>query len=295
MITNSKGTGNPSKMAEGIALQRFAESKLPEDERIFYDPYAIHFIDKRTLEWAKNHPLEAKALADEYERKMPGWSNSIRARIRYFDDVIENAVKENFNQLVILGAGYDTRAYRISALKERIKIFEIDRPETIERKTGIITKIFGELPDNVTFVSLDLEHDNIWEKLEKSGYSRDLKTLFVLEGLLMYLPHDSVSSLFAEIVRNSYEGSLVLFDFIPQSLVDGTFDSEGGSNIREYAAMTGEPFRSGFSDKEVGLFLSGLGFSDVNVISSSVYGGLYSNKSAIRHVSGLLLFASANV
>lgn len=53
----------PSKMAEGIALQRFAESKLPEDRRIFYDPYAVYFVDPRTLEYAKKKSAPGKNLS----------------------------------------------------------------------------------------------------------------------------------------------------------------------------------------------------------------------------------------
>ncbi len=163
MTQQSNEKTGPSKMAEGIALQRFAESKLPEDRRIFYDPYA------------KQNPLQAKALAEEYEKKMPGWSNSIRARVRYFDDRIEKAAAEGFTQLVILGAGYDTRAYRIPALKERMTIFEVDHPQTIERKISIITGIFQEMPKHVRFVPLDLEHGDLWDTLKRSGYSTSEK------------------------------------------------------------------------------------------------------------------------
>jgi methyltransferase (TIGR00027 family) len=139
-------------MAEGIALQRFAESMLPEDVRIFFDPYAVHFIDPVKLAWAKEHPREIQALMEDFEKKMPGWYNAIRGRIRYFDDIVQNAKGEGFSQLVILGAGYDTRAYRIDTLKGHTRVFEIDRPVTQERKTEIVKKIFGQLPDHVSFI-----------------------------------------------------------------------------------------------------------------------------------------------
>ena len=296
-IEHIKPLKDPSRMAEGIALQRFAESRLSEDKRIFYDPYAVHFVDKRVLEYARDHPLEAKAMAEEYERKMPGWSNSIRARVRYFDDVVESAAAEGFGQLVILGAGYDTRAYRIDGLKNRVQVFEIDHPQTIERKTEIITRIFGELPGHIVFVPLNLEYEDLWENLKKSGYSPTAKTLFVLEGLVMYLSRDAVEELFSGIARNAKVGSSILFDFVPQSLADGTSDSEGGKNIRDYTIMVGEPLRSGFTEGEIQTFLSGLGFSDVNVVPSSLYRKMYYNngKNAERPVSSLLYFASASI
>ncbi|RBQ25587.1 MAG: hypothetical protein ALMCE001_01320 [Methanocorpusculum sp. MCE] len=296
MTQQSNEKTGPSKMAEGIALQRFAESKLPEDRRIFYDPYAVYFIDPRTLEYAKQNPLQAKALAEEYEKKMPGWSNSIRARVRYFDDRIEKAAAEGFTQLVILGAGYDTRAYRIPALKERMTIFEVDHPQTIERKISIITGIFQEMPKHVRFVPLDLEHGDLWDTLKRSGYSTSEKTLFVLEGLLMYLSRDAVAELFSGIAQNAGAGSIALFDFVPQSLVDGISDSEGGAYIRAYLSQVGELFRTGFAENELNPYLAGLGFTDVEIVPGSVYKGMiYTGVNADRPVSGLLNFAAAVV
>lgn len=293
---NIRTTKGSSKMAEGIALQRLAESQLPEDIRIFCDQYATYFINRHVLEWAKEHPIEAKVMAEEYERKMPGWSNSIRARIRYFDDIIQNAATDGFRQLVILGAGYDTRAYRIDSLKNGIKVFEVDNLSTIKRKKEIVKEIFGKFPSHVTFVPFDLEDGNLWEQMKTAGYSPDLKTLFILEGLLMYLSYDAVSNLFSGIARNSCEKSLVLFDFIPKSLADGTSDSEGGDNIRQCTAAAGEPLLSGFADGEVQIFLSELGFSNVKVIHSGLYREMYYNgKNTERLVSSLLFMASASV
>ena len=167
--TGNSGPGNPSRMAEGIALQRFAESMLPEDMRIFCDPYAFHFLDPALLAWGRTHPAEAAAMAEEIEAAMPGWSNTIRARVRFFDEICENAPDEGFNQLVILGAGYDTRAYRIGTLKDRVRIFEIDRAETQARKTAILERVLGEQMENVSFIPIDMGHENCWQALEGAG------------------------------------------------------------------------------------------------------------------------------
>jgi len=291
-----KGGPTPGTMAQGIALQRFSESRLPEDERICYDPYAVHFIDPGMLEWAKTHPQEAKALAEEWEQKMPGWGNAIRARVRYFDDFIQKASGEGFSQLIILGAGYDTRAYRMGELKGTMRVFEVDNPHTLNTKTGIITGIFGMLPDHVAFIPLDLEKEDLWSTLKLSGYSPAAKSLFVMEGLVMYLHREAVVRLFSGIFRNSGPGSTLLFDFIPQSLADGTSDREGGKNIHAYTVIIGEPLRSGFSDSEVEPFMARLGFSGMKIILPDEYKKMYfTGKNAGRTVSGLLSFASAIV
>lgn len=279
-------------MAEGIALHRCAESMLPEDVRIFFDPYAVHFLDPVKLAWAKEHVAETQAMGDEIEQKMPGWSNAIRGRIRYFDDMVQNAAAGDFSQLVILGAGYDTRAYRIGTLKGRMKVFEIDRPETISRKIGILTTIFGRLPDHVVFIPHDLGQGPWWPALEAAGFSPVKKTLFLLEGLVMYLSRPEVGELLAGIARHAGTGSTVLFDFVPQSLADGSSNAEGGQNIRDWTIMIGEPIQSGFADGEVVPFITGLGYSDVQVIPSRAFTQKYfTGKKAGRKVSGLMSLA----
>ena len=290
---DSKG---PSKMAEGIAVQRCAESLLPEDVRLFSDPYAIRFIDPAMVAWARDHPAEVQAKADEIERNMPGANNAIRGRIRYIDDVVQNAAAEGFSQIVILGAGYDTRAYRIASLKGKIRVFEIDRQETLARKIGILKNIFGTLPDHVAFVPHDLGQGPWWPALESTGFSPSQKTLFLLEGLVMYLPRTEVEALLAGIAEQAGAGSAVLFDFISQAMANGSSDAKGEREIREGTIRIGEPLRSGFADGEVVPFLTGLGYSGIQVISSRAFAQMYfTGKKADRKVSGWISLAYAVV
>lgn len=283
-------------MAEGIALQRYAETILPEGIRIFSDPYAIRFLDPAVLAWARDHPAETKAIADEIERKMPGWSNAIRGRIRFFDDVVRDAPRAGFSQIVILGAGYDTRAERIGTLDGRVKIYEIDRPEIMTRKTGILQTVFPRLPDRVAFIPLDMAQGDCWPSLLQAGWSPCEKTLFLLEGLVMYLPEDTVRSLLAGIAGHAAAGSAVLFDFLPRSLADGSSDAEGGQNIRDWTIRIGEPIRSGFLEGEVVPFLTGIGYSGAGIVSSRDFAAMYyTGNNAGRKVSGLMSVARATV
>lgn len=283
-------------MAEGIALHRFAETMLPEDVRILSDPYAVYFLDPVKMAWAMEHPGETREMAEEIERRMPGLANAIRARIRYFDDIVRDAPGKGFSQIVILGAGYDTRAFRIDTLKGGTKIFEIDRSDTQVRKTGIITKVFGRLPDGVAFLPLDMARDRCWEPLQDSGWDPGQKTLFLLEGLVMYLPRPAVLDLLAGIAAHAGAGSAVLFDFMPQSLADGSSEAEGGQNIREWTVRIGEPILSGFDGGEVVPVLAGLGFTGVEILSSQAFASAYyTGKNAGRKVSGLMSIAYATV
>ena len=112
---------------------------------------------------------------------------------------MQGAKAEGFTQIVILGAGYDTRAYRIAWLKGSIQVFEIDRPETIERKITILKNIFGTIPEHVTFVAHDIGQEPWWPALKSANFSPSQKTLFLLEGLVMYLTRTEVEELLAGI------------------------------------------------------------------------------------------------
>jgi len=98
-------------------FNRFEESLKTLGERICNDQYAAYFIDKKLMDWAL-HPDKVIAMRDENERRNPGFLNSISARVRYFDDFTQRSLERGIEQLVILGAGYDPRAYKIEGLKQ---------------------------------------------------------------------------------------------------------------------------------------------------------------------------------
>lgn len=283
-------------MAEGIAMQRFAESSKGEDERICYDPYAIHFIRPEIIEFGEKHPEEAKELIENTERLFPGLSSSIMARVRYFDDFVKKSIEDGLKQLVILGAGYDTRAYRIEELKENVNIFEMDHPNTQGYKIEKINEIFGSTPENVVYVPVDFEKEKIGEKLVENGFIGSKKTLFILEGLVMYIPPESVAEIFLFITENSAKGSRIIFDYYPQSVVDGTSKLEVGQNIRNHLIKIGEPLQFGIKEEEMENFLKEFGFSSIENVTSEDYKKAYfQGKNKKRDVCELLYFAHAVV
>lgn len=290
---NRKGS---SKMAEMIALHRVAESKKPEGERICYDPYAVCFVNPETLAFAASNPEKTKEMSEYYERFFPGLANSIRARVRYFDDFVKNSLGEGFLQLVILGAGYDTRAYRIEGLKGKVRVFEVDHPDTQSVKIEKIKEIFGALPGHVVYVPVDFETEHFGEKLVTQGYDMSLKTLFLMEGLIMYIPLEAVDATLSFIANNSGKGSAILFDYYPESIVNGTCELEVGKNILSYTIQQGEPLKFGIKEGMVEPFLAERGFSRVKDVSAEEYKKVYFhgiNKD--RKVCSLLSFAQAMI
>ena len=287
--------GPCSRTAMGALLNRLGESQKPEGERICYDPFAVNFIDPSLLEWEAHNPDEAKALREQRERLVPGLKNSIIARVRYFDDFVQKSIDDGLEQMVILGAGYDSRAYRLERLR-KIRIFEIDHPATQIVKIEKIKKIFGDLPDHVAYIPVDFAAEDLGRKLLETRYDRSQKTLFLMEGLLYYLSPIVVDGILSFIVKNSGKGSVILFDYFPQSVVDGSCNLELGRNIHNGLAQIGEPLQFGIEEGTVERFLAERGFSKIQNVTSDDYKRAYFlgvNES--RAVCSLMSFVHAVV
>ena len=281
----------PSKMAEVVALIRAGESEKPEDERICYDPYAIRFASHEMLEFMARDPEKYKAEREQMERNLPGYTNSVVARVRYFDDVIKLSAQEGLEQLVIMGAGYDTRAYRIEEL-EKVHVFEVDHPDTIEVKKDKIKEIFGFIPAHVTYVPADLEVEKLDQRLAESGYDKTKKTLFAMEGLIYYLSPKAVDELLSFIVHSSGKESAVVFDY---GIVKPNTNAHKGKSGYEFAKHRGEPVKSSINEP-IDKFLSERGFYKIQNMESEDYKKAYFHgKNANREVSNLASFAYAVV
>ena len=261
---NGTGTG-PSGTAEGVAAFRAVEAMLPEDERICYDPYAVHFTSEARLAWLiknPNHPFS-------------GLQNTIAARVRYFDEMVKVAARDGLEQLVIMGAGYDTRAYRIDELTRDVRVFEIDHPDTQRVKKEKIRNIFFKLPDHVTYVAVDFETQDFGQRLLECGYSVTKKTLFLMEGLLMYLPGHAIDEMLSFMVHNSGRGSAILFDCSKETAAGDTPDPDIRRAIREHTARQGEPIRFAIPKEGIETFLTEREFSQVRNVTSAEYKRMY--------------------
>jgi len=295
VIENGSKDRSPSKTAEVMAIIRAMESRRPEEERICYDPYAFHFISRETMEYYSSHMAEARAVMEQSERLVPGVGISCLVRVEYFDDVVKASIADGLEQLVVLGAGYDSRAYRIDGLKN-IRVFEVDHPGTQRLKIGKVREIFGSLPDHVVYVPADLAMDDLGQRLAASGYDRSRKTLFITEGLVMYLPPAAVDGLLAFVVKNSGRGSAMVFDYIPASVVDGTCELEAGRNWQKGVTDAGEPFLFGIDEAALEAFLSERGFALRQRMTSGDYRKAYlCGKNNGRPVNSLLSFAYAAI
>lgn len=285
-----------SATAEGMALTRASESAKPEGERICYDPYAIRFVRPEVLAlvWGQG-PEKTEESRAAFERAFPGHRNSLLTRVRFFDDTVQRGITEGISQFVIIGAGFDSRAYRIEGIRNA-RVFEVDREETQVIKKNYVMQIFGSLPSHVTYIPLDLRDGSLLSSLAGAGFDRSRQALFVLEGLIYYLSPPLVHALLSEIAKGAVPGSRILFDYFPRSMVEGTHPSAVAQNIRRHVESVGEPFLFGIPSEGTMDFLSAFGYRNIRDVTDREYlRELFPHGSTTRDATGLLRFCYAEV
>ena len=152
--------GRQSRTAQYMAFFRALESRRPAAERLFVDPVADAFLDRplRAAVAAAALPGVGRVIPWVLDRRIPGPRASAVARTRYIDDALRAAVAAGTEQVVILGAGYDSRAYRLPELRG-VRVFEVDHPDTQSVKRQVLERRFGALPPHVTFVAVDFDRE----------------------------------------------------------------------------------------------------------------------------------------
>jgi len=289
-------TNKPSMTAEMITMHRAREYLMPESQRICNDPYAGFFISQEILNKYKN-PLK-RVVVGTFLRNFvyPGINGSIVARVRYIDDYLETCIEKGLKQLVVIGAGYDTRAHRFEELKKNAKVFEIDFPGTQERKKRILAEIFDSIPEHVVFVPIRSENDKLDNMLFENGYDNHLKTLFIMEGVIMYMPPETVDETLAFIAENTGEGSSVIFDLLERSVINGTSKLREAKSMLKAVNKLDEPFLFGLDPNEIEDFLTIKGFCDVKSVNHKFYKDVYfKGKNRKRKTSGIFTFVHATV
>ena len=216
-----------SSTGYGPAMMRAMENLLPEDKRLFADPYSEQLLSPFWKFWVilVHFPKMLNFLIKARESLTPGVIGGLICRTRYIDDVLENAIKEGVGAVVNLGAGMDTRAFRISGI-ENVKYFELDFPELQKAKGAYIDKKIGGLPPNFYLVPIDFNSQDIGEELKKAGYNLSFKTLFIWEGVTQYISREAVDNNLRYVAQAS-TGSRIVFTYVLKSFVDGSHIPDG--------------------------------------------------------------------
>jgi methyltransferase (TIGR00027 family) len=243
--------GQPSQTALAAAFHRAAHQVL-EQGRIFSDPLALRILGE-----------DAQSIARQAEERPSGRRMRlfIAVRTRFAEDALAAAFESGVRQLVVLGAGLDTYAYR-NPFGERLRVFEVDHPATQAWKRQRLQDAAIPLPGSLTFVPVDFEGETLAARLAAAGFDRTQQTFFTWLGVVPYLKQEAVWSTLAFIVSLP-NGAHVVFDYSdpPASLSpEGRAVHERGA---ARVARLGEAWITYFEANQLHAKLATLGFGEI--------------------------------
>jgi methyltransferase (TIGR00027 family) len=191
------------------------------------------------------------------------------ARTKYFDAVFTEALEQKFDQILIFGAGYDSRALRFSELNSGTLIFELDSPATQKEKLKAYKSKKLTIPSNLFFVPIDFNKEKLEDKVGQAGFTAGKQSLFLLEGVTMYLSQSAIESTFRFISDVSGTGSLVVFDYIYGGVLRRENKYYGEKGMYKRVAKVGEEWTFALEENEAESFLSKYDFTVKNHSSSN--------------------------
>jgi methyltransferase (TIGR00027 family) len=243
--------GEPSRTAQAAAFHRAAHQVL-EQGRIFADPLAIRILDTDAASVARR----AEEIAADRRMRI-----FIAVRTRFAEDALAGAYTRGVRQLVVLGAGLDTYAYR-GALRESLHIWEVDHPATQEWKRECLATAGIALPAMLTFAPVDFEHETLAAGLAAAGFDAEKPAFFTWLGVVPYLTREAIGSTLG-FIASLRGGAHVVFDYAnpPESLSAELRASHERRSAR--VAAVGEAFRSFFETGQLRAELTSAGFREV--------------------------------
>lgn len=182
-------------------------------EKLLGDPSALNIAHSAV-----------KALSLSYDEAMKDVEvvSTVRmmlVRTRFIDEALERAIAGGASHVVMLGAGLDSHAYRCLQLLAGARVFEVDRPATQALKQQRVREALGGPPPNLTYVPIDIQHDDLAEVLRLHGHDRSQQTFFIMEGVTMYVPEDGVRATLRYVAGHP-AGSSIVFDFMYRPMID---------------------------------------------------------------------------
>ncbi len=281
-----------SRTAEFNALFRAIESSRKPGKRLFEDHLAAGFLGRLKYAYFLSRvPLIGRLMPFYIDMKWPGVRTAHLGRTCWIDEQLCDALKEGVTQVVILGAGFDCRAYRLPGI-ERIRVFELDHPGTRTVKIKRLMHLINSIPDNITMVEVDFNRQDFALPLENSGFERVKPAFFLWEGVMHYLSKEAVDITLKSIASLSAPGSKLLFTYIHGGLLDGSVNFGEMGRVPATLRKSGEEWTFGLYPEELSGYLTKRGFTLLEDLGSTEYRARYMGASG-RHLRGFEFYRAA--
>jgi methyltransferase (TIGR00027 family) len=223
-----------SKTALMVCAYRARASKWPTP--LFVDPWAEAIAG-----------ADGEAIAARLDARFPPMETWLALRVAYLDRLVHLAADRlNVRQVVILGAGYDTRAARLP--RAGVKFFEVDHPATQAAKRARLGELRAYPAQAATYVTCNFEREDPIDRLVASGFSATEPALVIWEGVVPYLTEAAVRATATRLAAGLDPRSIIAFDFVGKKLATGDNLTAADQHTREYVGELGEPIRYGSDD-----------------------------------------------
>lgn len=246
-----------SRTAEGMAMLRALEQQQPAARRIISDPFAKEFLFHRGFRWLADSRWLARGVLRFLQYWAPGGQELLTIRPRLVDELAVEEAARGVSQIVLLGAGFDTMAWRMREALRGATIFEVDHPATQRAKRQVSERI--GLPDNLRFVAVDFERDDFVVKLREAGFDAACQSFIVWVGVSYYLTDKAVADTLQRIAAISQPGTKLVWDYLLAEVVNGTSQNREALSKARRAAQLGEPWLFGLQPEQIGEYLAQFG------------------------------------
>lgn len=281
--------GQSSRTAEAAAALRANHFKNTVSP-VFSDPYAFELTSRS---WKKflSSPLLVKLMNSAVLNRTLGLlTGQVVGRSRYAEDLLDQAVQQNTQQYVLVGAGLDSFVLRESHHYPTLKIFEVDHPDTQAAKQAKLKKL-GEIPARVEFVAINFEKESISEALARSLYERSAPAFFSWLGTTHYLNPQTTLQTLKSIAEFSANASEVVLDYSTDFQELTGIERLGSMGVAQFTHLLKEPLLGQFKPTDLHHAVEQMGFEVVEDLSGEAITERYFNGriDEIRHTSATRL------
>ena len=205
------------------------------------------------------HRLTRPFFLQRLNRTLPGAYAGEIARVKFMDEVMLSEIDGGVDELVLLGAGLDSRPYRFADRLVGLCVFEVDHPASQASKLFRLRRLLGGEPRGVRFVSVDFTREDLAMELARAGHDESAATLFIWCGVASYLPGEVVSAVLSWVGAHTSPRTSVAFDATWASVLRGGSDLYGARELVRSVAAVGECLRWGIPDGHLDDMLASAG------------------------------------
>ncbi len=261
----NQGVGNT---ALGAAVCRMIEQYQPDETRLFADPVVENIVGA-PLRVMMQIPAIRKFTVQQTDAITAGIFGAQICRTRYIDDVVTASLKKGFQQLVILGAGLDTRPFRLPGLNG-VKVFEVDLPTVQEDKKKKVLRHLGHLAELVTFIPIDFDTQTLDEVFFETAFDPSKPSVFIWEGVTQYISEQAVQQTLS-FIGKSAQGSIIVFTYVLKSIIEGRSNIPGIDRMMERVKKNNAPWIFGLEPAIVPAYLEPFHLALVEDVGNTDY------------------------